>query len=288
MQSVPLHPEFGAVVSGLDLSRDLSSKEFAFVDNAINQYSVLVFRDQNLDDDSHMAFTQLFGELEEDHVAFYSHGNINYIGQVGNIDNTGRKLQNTNRSVKSQTGNEMWHSDSSFREVPSIHSILYAYEVPEERGDTEFVSTRAAYKRLDNETRITIDSLVGIHDYIYSRTKVSDDAVTEGQRTFMRPVRQKLVRTNPVTGEKNLFVGSHVSGIEGWSELKARLLIDRLINEATRSKSIYRHNWKPGDLVMWDNRCVLHRGCGYDADQNRRLLHQTRVRGLGPTLAEYN
>jgi alpha-ketoglutarate-dependent 2,4-dichlorophenoxyacetate dioxygenase len=286
MKSDPLHPEFGAVVSGLDLSVKLSGKEFEFVDNAINRYSVLVFRNQCLDDDTHTAFTRMFGELEEDHVAYYSHGKINYIGNVGNIDDAGRKLQHTNRSVKSQTGNEMWHSDSSFREVPSIYSILYAYEIPEERGDTEFVSARAAYQRLDSETRITIDSLVGIHDYIYSRTKVSEDAVTEGQRTFMRPVRQKLVRTNPVTGERNLFVGSHVSGIEGWSEQEARSLIDSLINEATRAESIYRHNWKPGDLVMWDNRCILHRGCGYDADRYRRRLHQTRVRGLGPTLAE--
>jgi alpha-ketoglutarate-dependent 2,4-dichlorophenoxyacetate dioxygenase len=286
MKLIPLHPEFGAVVTGLDLSLNLSSKAFEFIDSAINQYSVLVFRDQDLDDNNHIAFTRLFGELEEDHVAFYSHGKINYIGHVGNIDDADRKLENANRSVKSQTGNEMWHSDSSFREVPSIHSILFAYEVPEDGGDTEFASARAAYQRLDTESRNTIDSLVGIHDYIYSRTKVSEDAVTEGQRTFMRPVRQKLVRTNPVTGERNLFVGSHVRGIEGWPEQESRSLIDALTNETTRAESVYRHSWKPGDLVMWDNRCILHRGCGYDADQHRRRLHQTRVKGLGPTLAE--
>jgi alpha-ketoglutarate-dependent 2,4-dichlorophenoxyacetate dioxygenase len=286
MKLIPLHPEFGAVVTGLDLSLNLSSEAFEFIDSAINQYSVLVFRDQDLDDNNHIAFTRLFGELEEDHVAFYSHGKINYIGHVGNIDDADRKLENANRSVKSQTGNEMWHSDSSFREVPSIHSILFAYEVPEDGGDTEFASARAAYQRLDTESRNTIDSLVGIHDYIYSRTKVSEDAVTEGQRTFMRPVRQKLVRTNPVTGERNLFVGSHVRGIEGWPEQESRSLIDALTNETTRAESVYRHSWKPGDLVMWDNRCILHRGCGYDADQHRRRLHQTRVKGLGPTLAE--
>jgi len=167
-----------------------------------------------------------------------------------------------------------------------MYSILTAYEVPDEAGETEFASARAAYQRLDHETRQCIESKVGIHDYIYSRTKVGDDAVTRNQRTYMHPVRQRLVRQNPVTGDRNVFVGSHVKGIEGMPDAEARPLIDRLIAEVTRPESIYRHRWKVGDFMIWDNRCLLHRGCGYDADKYRRRMHQTRVRGRGPSIAE--
>ncbi|MFT5220885.1 MAG: alpha-ketoglutarate-dependent 2,4-dichlorophenoxyacetate dioxygenase [Planctomycetota bacterium] len=286
MQITPLHDEIGACVTGVDLSLILSDAQFAKIDEAINQYSVLLFRDQQLDDDLHTAFTRRFGELEEEHVSYYSRGEITYIGTVGNIDADGRRLPNSNRGVRSGTGNQLWHSDSSFREVPSLHSILYAYEVSAEGGDTEFVSARAAYQRLDADTQSSIDNLVGIHDYIYSRTSVSEDAVNQGQRAFMYPVRQKLVRTNPHNGEKNFYVGSHVRDIDGWQRDDSRPLLDALMNEATRAESIYRHRWQVGDLLMWDNRCVLHRGCGFDADKYRRRKHQTRVRGRGPTLAE--
>ena len=286
MNITPLHQEFGAEISGVDLSQTLSEAEFAAIDRAINQYSIVLFRNQTLNDTSHIAFTQRFGTLEEGHVNYYSHGKITYVGQVGNIDANGNKLDGQNQRVRSQTGNEMWHSDSSFREIPCLYSLLHAYEVPAEGGDTEFVSARAAYQRLDEDTRTTLDPLIGIHDYIYSRTKVGEDAFSEGQRTYMRPVRQRLVRRNPMTGEKNLFIGSHVRSIEGWSDEQARPLLDRLLSETTRSESIYRHHWQAGDLIMWDNRCVLHKGCGYDADRFRRRLHQTRVRCTGPSLAE--
>jgi alpha-ketoglutarate-dependent 2,4-dichlorophenoxyacetate dioxygenase len=161
-----------------------------------------------------------------------------------------------------------------------------AYEVPDEAGETEFASARSAYARLDAPTRELIEGRIGIHDYIYSRTKVGEDAVSQGQRTYMHPVRQRLVRQNPVTGERNVFVGSHLKAIEGMPEDQAQPLILRLIDEVTRLESRYRHRWCVGDLVMWDNRCLLHCGCGYDAEKYRRRMHQTRVRGEMPSIAE--
>ena len=286
MHISPLHSEFAAEITGMDLSAEITEEAFQKIDSAVNDYSLLLFRNQRMDDQSHLGFTRMFGALEEEHVSYYSRGEITYIGVVGNIDAEGNKQPNANRRVNSQKGNQMWHSDSSFREVPALHSILVAYEVPDEGGDTEFVSARAAYQRLDDETKKKIEDLVGIHDYIFSRTKISEDAVTDGQRAYMYPVRQRLVRTNPVTKEKNFYVGSHVRDIEHWPNETARPLIDGLIAEATRPASVYRHKWKEGDLMIWDNRCVLHRGCGYDADKYRRRMHQTRVRGLCPTLAE--
>ena len=280
----PLHAEFGARVSGVDLSKDLDEATFALIDDGINRYSFLLFEDQDMDDATHIAFTRRFGQLEEEHVAYYSRGEITYIGRVGNINPDGTRVNA--RQVMASTGNEMWHTDSSFREIPAMYSILSAYEVPDEAGETEFASARAAWNRLDDDTRSLIEGRVGIHDYIYSRTKVSEDAVNEGQRTYMHPVRQRLVRQNPVTGEKNYFVASHLREIEGMDAAESRALIDRLMAEATRPESVYRHRWRAGDFVIWDNRCLLHRGCGYDAEKYRRRMHQTRVRCPGPSLAE--
>ena len=280
----PIHPEFGARISGIALSQPLDETTFNLIDEAINRYSILLFEDQHMNDAAHLEFTRRFGQLEEEHVSYYSRGEVTYIGRVGNIDDEGNKV--SVRQVKASTGNEMWHSDSSFREIPAMYSMLCAYEVPNEAGETEFASARAAYQRLDQTTQRQIEDMIGIHDYIFSRTKVGEDAVTENQRTYMHPVRQRLVRQNPVTGERNVFVGSHVKEIEGMFAKEARALIDRLISEVTRPESVYRHRWQVGDFMIWDNRCVLHRGCGYDADKYRRRMHQTRVRGRGPSIAE--
>lgn len=284
MNLEPIHPEFGARITGLDLSQPLADPDFDQIDLAINRYSLLLFEKQQMNDGAQLDFTRRFGPLEEEHVGYYSRGEVTYIGRVGNIDSAGNKV--SARRIMASTGNEMWHSDSSFREIPALYSILCAYEVPQEAGETEFASARAAYRRLDRATRERIDGRVGIHDYIYSRTKVGADAVTPNQRTYMHPVRQRLVRQNPVTGDRNVFVGSHVKHIEGMPEAEARLLIERLINEVTRAESVYRHRWRAGDVMIWDNRCVLHRGCGYDAEKYRRRMHQTRAPGAGPSIAE--
>jgi len=284
MNIEPLHTEFGARISGVDLSRELDQASFEQIELAINRYSFLLFKNQQMNDRVHLDFTHRFGELEEEHVSYYSRGEITYIGTVGNIDEHGNKV--SARQIKSSTGNEMWHSDSSFREIPAMYSLLTAYEVPDEAGETAFASARSAYQRLDAATRELIDDRVGIHDYIYSRTQISEDAVNQGQRIYMHPVRQRLVRQNPVTGERNVYVGSHVKEIEGMPDAEAKPLIKRLIGEVTRPESVYRHRWQVGDFVIWDNRCLLHCGCGYDAEKYRRRMHQTRVRGRAPSIAE--
>jgi len=284
MRLEPLHPEFGARIYDVDLSQPLDQSLFEQIDAAINRYSFLLFDSQKMNDEVQLEFTRRFGQLEEEHVSYYSRGEITYIGRVGNINPDGSKVDA--RQIKSSTGNEMWHSDSSFREIPAKYSILTAYEVPDEAGETAFASARAAYNRLDEDTQELIEGRVGIHDYIYSRTKVGEDAVNQGQRSYMHPVRQRLVRQNPMTGERNLFVGSHVRDIEGMPESESRPLLDRLIGEVTRPESVYRHRWEVGDFVIWDNRCLLHCGCGYDAFKYRRRMHQTRVRGDMPSIAE--
>ncbi len=287
LHSEKLHPDFGVRVTGLDLNSDLTDEIVGEIKTAIDDHSVVCFPDQDFDDDRQVAFTRLFGEPEPDHVALGQEGRINYLGTIGNITDDGAKLGNSDKKTIFSTGNNMWHSDSSFREVPSFISVMSVYEVPDEGGETEFASARAGYARLSDEEKARIEDLIVIHNYVFSRSKVAPDAVTPSHAASLPPVKQKLVRTNPGNGAKNYYVGSHAETVIGWGEQESRELIDGLLENMTRPEDIYRHNWQPGEVVIWDNRCLLHRGCGYDADKYRRYMRQTRVTGDGNTLTGY-
>jgi alpha-ketoglutarate-dependent 2,4-dichlorophenoxyacetate dioxygenase len=250
---------------------------------AIDTYSFLVFPDQSFDDERQLRFTRQLGEPEPSHNAV---GRTEYFGTIGNVQPDGTALGNSHMKTIFLTGNNMWHSDASFKEVPAFVSIMCAYETPDEGGATLFVSTRTAYERLSDHDKRLVDPLIVIHDYVYSRSKVAPDAVSPELAASLPPVRQKLVRTNPRNGAKNLFVGSHARAIEGWTEADSRRLLDRLLEEATGETHVYSHRWQSGDLAIWDNRCLLHRGEGYDADRYHRRMRQTRVRGVGTTLTE--
>ncbi|MDA0663655.1 MAG: TauD/TfdA family dioxygenase [Proteobacteria bacterium] len=281
-----LHDDFGARITGIDLRTPLPEGALAEIRAAIDEYSFLHFPEQPFDDDRQLAFTKTLGEPEENHVALGEDGRVSYFGTIGNVQADGSKLGNADRKTIFLTGNNMWHTDSSFRKVPAFVSIMCAYEVPDEGGITEYVSARAAYNRLPAEKKAEIDPLHVVHDYVFSRSKVAPDAVSPSLAKSLPPIPQRLVRTNPNTGAKNYYVGSHAKAIEGWNEADSRALIDDLQARATQPEHAYAHRWQPGDLVIWDNRCLLHRGSGYDADKYRRYMRQTRVRGAGPTLAE--
>ncbi len=282
----PIHGDFGARIGGIDLRQPLPPAALGEIQTAIDDFSFLHFPGQPLDDDRQLAFTKQLGAPEESHVPLGESGTVTYFGTIGNVQPDGSKLGNDHRKTKFLTGNNMWHSDSSFRAVPARLSIMCAYEVPETGGSTEFVSLRAAHGRLDGATQARIDPLVAIHDYVFSRSKVAPDAVSPSLAASLPPVPQKLVRANPRTGAKNYYLGSHAKTIQGWNNNEARALLDDLQNRATRPEYSHPHAWQPEDLVIWDNRCLLHRGSGYDADKYRRYMRQTRVRGDGPTLQE--
>ena len=282
----PLHSDFGARVTGLDLGDGLSASAVSEIDRAIDDFSFLWFPEQSVSDDMQLAFTKLLGEPEPSHVKLGQEGVIEYFITIGNVQDDGSVFGNDHPKTRFLTGNNMWHSDSSFREVPTYVSIMCAYEVPGEGGMTQYVSQRAAYNRLTEKTQVDIDPLIAIHDYVFSRSKVGDDAVTPSHANSLPPVRQKLVRKNSATGERNFYVGSHAREIEGWGFAESRDLLDDLLARTTEREHIYEHIWSPGDLVIWDNRCLLHRGSGYDADKYRRRMRQTRVQGAGSTLQE--
>ncbi len=286
LQFTPLHEDFGVRVAGIDLRAPLGADVVAEIQEAIDEYAFLCFPDQPFDDDRQVAFTRLLGEPEINHVKFGQEGVIEYLGTIGNVQPDGSKLGNSDKKTVFMTGNNVWHTDSSFRKVPALVSIMCAYEVPAEGGITEFVSTRAAYARLGDSEKARIDPLIAIHDYVYSRSKIAPDAVTPAHAASLPPVEQKLVRANPRTRAKNYYVGSHARNIVSWSNADSRALLDDLVAQAVRPAHVFAHAWQPGDLVIWDNRCLLHRGTGYDADKYRRRMRQSRVAGLGPTLTE--
>jgi alpha-ketoglutarate-dependent 2,4-dichlorophenoxyacetate dioxygenase len=280
-----LHAEIGARVSGLDLRHDLDDATVASIKVAIDDYAFLVFPDQSFDDDAQLALTRRFGEPEPSHVA-KGEGRLEYFGTIGNVQADGSVVGNSHRKTVFLTGNNMWHSDASFKETPAFLSIMCAYETPKEGGATLFASTRNAYQRLSDSKKAELDPLIVIHDYVYSRSKVAPDAVSPALAATLPPVRHRLVRRNPQTGEKNVFIGSHAKTIEGWSDAASRELLDWLVDETVGEPHVYAHRWQPGEVVFWDNRCLLHRGAGYDADKYRRYMRQTRVSGIGPTLDE--
>ncbi len=284
MQIEPLHDDFGARVRGVDLTSPLAPDLVEQLHVAIDDYSVLLFPEQAMSDDAQLRLTQALGEPEESHVAFGQTGEIVYIGTIGNVVDGEIKHDDADPHTRSQKGNNLWHSDSSFRSVPSYVSILHAYEVPTEGGETEFVSQRAAYSWLTPEQQAEIDDLHVLHDYVFSRTKVAP--VHDNHAASLPPIENKLVRSNPRNGRKNFYVGSHARSIIGWSGIASRRLIDELNEAATQPEHRWSQQWRPGDTVIWDNRCILHRGAGYDADRFRRHMRQSRVRGAGPTLDE--
>ena len=280
----PLHPDFGARITGVDLGVPLSEPDVESIREAIDTWSLLCFPGQAMTDEAHLDFTRRLGEPEAEHVTLGKSGKVEYFGTVGNVTADGGTHGNTHPRTRYQTGNEMWHSDSSFRLVPSFISITHAYEVPGEGGGTHFVSMRSAYERLPGDMQATIDPLHVLHDYVFSRSQVAP--VDPNHAASLPPVAHRLVRTNPRNGRKGYYVGSHARSIVGWSGIESRRLIDDLLERATRPEAVYTLRWRAGDTVIWDNRCLLHRGAGYDADRWRRRMRQTRVAGTGPTLDE--
>lgn len=280
-QVEPLHADFGARLTGVDMRPPLDADVLAEAQAAIDEYSFVVFPDQDFDDDLQLALTRQLGRPEPSHTAV---GRTEYFGTIGNVQQDGVALGASDRKTVFLTGNNLWHTDASFKETPATLSIMCAYETPDEGGETLFVSCRAAFDRLPEAEQAELSSKIAVHDYTFSRSKVAP--VPAEISASLPPVRQKLVRTNPVNGRKSLFIGSHVREVEDMTPAAGRALLDRLVEHATAEDAIYAHRWRPGELAIWDNRCLLHRGAGYDADAYRRYMRQTRTGGVASSLVE--
>jgi len=284
-----IHPVFVGEVSDIDITRPLSPAEVAAVDAGMNEHAVLVFHDQKLTDEQQMAFTVNFGVLED-----ARGGNITKpeerrldvgMNDVSNLDKEGRPLDRESRQRWFNVGNMLWHSDSSFRVIPAKWSLLSARVVNPVGGNTEYADMRAAYDALDAGTKTLIDDLVCEHSLMYSRGLLGMHDYSEEERAMFRPVRQRLVRTHPVTGRKSLYLSSHAGAIVGMPMADARILLRDLTEHATQPQFVYAHRWHVGDFVMWDNRQVMHRVRRYDESQPRDM-RRTTVAGDAPTTAQ--
>jgi alpha-ketoglutarate-dependent 2,4-dichlorophenoxyacetate dioxygenase len=283
----PLHDLFVAEVSGVDLTGPVEAAE---IEAAIAEYAVLVFRDQRINDDQQLAFSRLFGDLEETRGTGISKPGEQRLhpafADVSNLDQDNQVLARDNRRRLYSLGNMLWHSDSSFKPVPSSYSLLSGRVVVAKGGATEFADMRAAYDALDAATKAEIEDLVCEHSLIYSREVLGFSDLSEAERETMRPVRQPLVRRHPISGRRSVYLSSHIGKIIGWPVPEALAFIRDLTEDATRPEFVYRHQWRPFDLVMWDNRCTMHRARRYDPSEVRDM-RRTTVAGTvaGPLAA---
>jgi alpha-ketoglutarate-dependent 2,4-dichlorophenoxyacetate dioxygenase len=283
LQTRPLQSCFGVELVGVDV-RKVDDAMFAEIVAAFEEHSVLLFRGQQIGDEEQIAFTRRFGPLETTIRTINSVAKVApEISYLANVDAEDQLIPRGDKRNLFNAGNQMWHSDSSFKRVPAHASLLAAREVPPEGGETEFASMRVGYERLPEATKQFLEGKVAIHSFVYSRGLVSDGLMPPDHAAQVPPVPQALVRANPRNGRKAFFVGSHACEIVGMPTDEARALLRRLLDLATEPDVVYTHRWRPGDMVMWDNRCVLHRGRPWDETIYRRVMHRTTVAGDGPT-----
>jgi len=282
----PLLPHLGARVEGVNLAEAVDDAAFRAIFDAFQEHSVLVFHGQRLTDEQQMRFSERFGPLETTLASIGQerrlHPNLVDLSNV-DPDHDEKLMDWSDRRMIYQSGNQLWHTDSSFKPAPAMASLLSGREVPPVGGETEFVSMRHAYATLPEETRRRLEGRVVVHSILYSRSTIAKGLFNPEHERALPPVRQALVRANPVNGKKSIYIGSHAWYIEGLPYDESRRLLDDLLAHTTRAEMVLQHRWKQWDLVMWDNRCVLHRGRPWDAAKHARVMRRTTIAGEGPT-----
>ncbi len=277
-----LHPRFGARVTGVDLSNDLNDETFVELRDGFARHSVLVFPDQPLTDDQQIAFSKRLGPLEATKVGSYGAGTPLVI--LSNVGEDGTVVPDDHRLNMVHKANSLWHSDSSFKPTPALASMLSAKTVPPEGGETEYASMIVAWDDLPAETKAKIDGKIALHHFAASRNRINPELMTQAEYDELPPVKQIMVRDIPETGKKSLYVGSHAAAIVGMPDDEARPLIDELIAFATAPERVYTHKWCANDVVLWDNRAVVHRGRPFARDKHARVMIRTTIAGDGPTV----
>ncbi len=288
----PLTPTIAATVSGIDLTRPLTPEQVRAIDDGMDRYGVLVFHDQHFDDETQLAFSRNFGELEVSSGAEMSKPEEMRLkmemADISNLDANNRLRAADDRKRLGALGNRLWHSDASFRAVPAKYSLLSARIVPPKGGNTEFADMRAAYDALDEATKAQVENLVTEHSNAFSREIIGFERQDYGaeNQDKLRPVRHRLVRYDPHTGRKSLYLSAHIGGIIGWPVPEARAFIRDLMEHATQPEFVYAHAWKPWDLVIWDNRTTMHRARRYNDLTDVRDMRRSTIRGDGVTVEQ--
>jgi alpha-ketoglutarate-dependent 2,4-dichlorophenoxyacetate dioxygenase len=288
-----LHPVFVAEVTGIDLTRPVSLDDAAAIEAAMDEYAVLVFPGQPLTDQQQLDFTRNFGELEgyntPGHIRKQTESRLGPgMADFSNLDKSGAIMSDQDRVWFFKLGDRLWHSDSSFRPVPAKYSLLSGRVIPSWGANTEFADMRAAYDALDARIKAEVEDLVCEHSLAFSREAIGFTDLTPEERIAFRPVRQRLVRTHPVTGRKSLFLSAHAGTIDGWTVPEARMFLRDLTEFATQQRFVYSHEWQVNDLVIWDNRTTMHRARRFDRNEVRDVRRTTLagdVATIGPLTA---
>lgn len=274
MELVPLHAGFGAEVVGANLLEVVASAALhRQVRAAFEAHSVLVFRDQEISDDVQATFARGFGALERTKIG--SSGAGSFYSRLNNIGADGRVVAPSDRAMLIARANQLWHTDSSFKALPALASVLSARVIPDDGGGTEFVSTRVAWETLPAARRAEIEDLELIHSYATSRDQIDPGMMSAEERRALPPVRWRLTWRNPVNGRSSLYIASHVGAIVGMDDADAKALLGELLRHATLPERRYVHRWRPGDVVLWDNRATLHRGQPWKGGQPRSIVRVT-------------
>jgi alpha-ketoglutarate-dependent 2,4-dichlorophenoxyacetate dioxygenase len=283
---VPVTPSFAAEIGDVDLSRPLEADDVQALKDAFSKYAVLAFPDQRLSQDQHLDFAKHFGPLETTIGVYRTDQPLRVrkeFADVSNITHDDKLWGKEDRHRMFQMANRIWHTDSSFKRLPAYASLLYARSIPPVGGHTEFADERAAYDALPEATKRRLDGLVAEHSIFNSRARLGFSNFNDEERRSLPPVPQVLVRTIPQHGRKSLYLASHAGRILGMNEQEGRALVDELIAHATQRQFVYTHRWRVNDLVMWDNRCTMHRGTDFDDLRWKRDVQRATVSDVANT-----
>jgi alpha-ketoglutarate-dependent 2,4-dichlorophenoxyacetate dioxygenase len=276
-------------ITDIDARKTLTPAVVARVEASMDAHAVTILPGQDIDDAQQLAFSRNFGPLEEGANSGARDQDLRLpvvFADVSNLDKDGKIAPRENKKRMAALANRLWHTDASFRVIPARYSILSGRIVPAEGPDTEFADMRAAYDALDARTKAEIEDLVCEHSLLYSRGQLGFTEFLPNERVAMRPVRQRLVRTHPVTGRKSLFLASHIGTIVGWPQPEAMAFIRDLIEHATQAEFVYVHKWTQHDLVIWDNRTTMHRVRRFDDLTIVRDVRRTTTKSDGPTVQQ--
>lgn len=286
LEICPVTSSFAAEVGDVNLSRPLSDADFAVIAAAFWKYAVLVFPDQQLTAEQHLAFAGRFGPIEKDRVLdpkVTPHRLDQGFADISNLTPDGSIWAEGSRQRMYKAGNKLWHTDSSFKFLPGLCSLLYSHTIAPVGGHTEFADQRAAYDALPEAMKKKLQGLVAEHAIANSRRKSGFTDFNADEAKRLPPVPQVLVRTIPQNGRKSLYLASHIGRVFEMPDAEARALIEELIAHTTQRQFVHTHRWRPNDLVMWDNRCTMHRGTDYDDLRWVRDMQRATVSDIANT-----
>jgi len=282
----PVTQRFAAEIGDVDLAKPIAPDDLAAIKDAFTAYAVLIFPEQRLSQDQHLDFARLFGPLETTIAVFRKDATLRLPPQLSDVSNLAPDNEVWGKDARQrmfQLGNRLWHTDSSFKRLPARASLLYAHTIAPVGGHTEFADERAAYDALPDATKHRLEGLVAEHSIFNSRARLGFTNFSDEERQNMPPVPQVLVRTIPESGRKSLYLASHAGRILGMPEPEGRALIEELIAHATQRQFVYTHRWRVHDLVIWDNRCTMHRGTEFDDLRWKRDVQRATVSDVANT-----